>query len=45
MHMHGTKIENEVENFATNPANLTKRMSTNAQKTMEKFVTTCSDYC
>jgi hypothetical protein len=32
MHMHGTRIENEVEICATNLANKTKCMSTNEKK-------------
>jgi hypothetical protein len=34
--MHGTRIEKEVEIFATNVANKTKCMSTNAKKRGEK---------
>jgi hypothetical protein len=44
MHMIGTKIEKEVQICATNLANETKCMSTNAKK-LKKNVKTCSTYC
>jgi hypothetical protein len=40
----GTRIEKEVEIYATNLANRTKCMSTNAKKLKTKFVKTCSIY-
>jgi hypothetical protein len=46
--MHGTGIEKYVEIYATNLANKTKCMNTNAQEKeekMEKFVTICSAHC
>jgi hypothetical protein len=42
--MHGTRIEKEGEVCATNLANKTKCMSTNAKKLGKKFVKTCSIY-
>jgi hypothetical protein len=41
-HLHGTGIEMEVEFFATNKINKTKRTSTHARK-WENFVKTCSN--
>jgi hypothetical protein len=41
--MHRSRIEKEVEFCATNLANKTECMSTNAKK-WEKFVKTCSTY-
>jgi hypothetical protein len=37
MHMHGTRIERKVEIYATNLADKTKFMSTNAQKKLKIF--------
>jgi hypothetical protein len=39
--MRGTRIEKEVEIYATNLANKTKCMSSNVQEKMEKCVNTC----
>jgi hypothetical protein len=40
MHMRGTRLEKEVAIYATNLANNTKCMSTNAQKKCERI---CED--
>jgi hypothetical protein len=42
--MRGTRIEKEVEIYATNLANKTKYMSTNAKKWKKNFVKTYSIY-
>jgi hypothetical protein len=42
--MRGTRIEKEAEIYATNLANKTRCMSSNAQKKMEKFVKARSAY-
>jgi hypothetical protein len=43
--MRGTRIEKEVQICATNLANKTKCMSTNAKKWGEKIVKTFNVYC
>jgi hypothetical protein len=44
-HLSGTRIEKELEIYATNLVNKAKCMSNNAQKKMEKFVPTARDIC